>query len=180
MPKQWQIVPDNWRNWTSGHIRAARVATFEAAAAQRPTGANANEPLAVTRARARQTVPLGEERTTPRLPYQPPVYEPIRATAQMWLREPCLKCHGDGTVKDSRPYCDKCWDVWTDDELAAGVVSSWRGRWKRLPCGHDIRYLVYTDPICPACHGSGGPGRWFALVDIADVIAHLARFSQRP
>ena len=86
------------------------------------------------------------------------------------LREPCGRCNGSGVVGALTATCSACGAHETPERLAAhldGAYGGWWGyrwwlggawlwRWRvRLPCGHRLDALSYTQPACPACRGRG-------------------------
>ena len=86
------------------------------------------------------------------------------------LREPCGRCDGSGVVGALTATCSACGAHETPERLAAhldGAYGGWWGyrwwlggawlwRWRvRLPCGHRLDALSYTQPACPACRGRG-------------------------
>ena len=86
------------------------------------------------------------------------------------LREPCGRCNGSGVVGALTATCSACGAHETPERLAAhldGAYGGWWGyrwwlggawlwRWRvRLPCGHRLDALSYTQPTCPACRGCG-------------------------
>lgn len=105
----------------------------------------------------------------------------LQQTAECWVREVCQHCAGKGHVGHVRAYCNRCQATWTAAKLASHLDSHFGGWWGyhvallgdwlwqlfcRLPCGHKLKHLRYTDPTCPTCHGEKFTFRWVTLREV--------------
>lgn len=157
----WQQARDDFQSWTSG-----RIAAVFGMPEQRDGRAKSTTPL-------RGNGSNYQERTTPRPERVSDGYQSISPSATVWLVNPCPECAGSG-FSDMRPACRRCGKSWRLDTLASGVRNDWRGRWRYLPCGHNaMKDLIYRDPFCKTCKGSGGFGFHATMRNLADVVAHV-------
>lgn len=100
-------------------------------------------------------------------------------TLKIEVRADCTRCHGTGKIGVSQPFCAHCRASWTESRLMRHLDARggwWRRLWRftaTLPCTHSVNYLLWTNPACPDCGGSGGQTRPVSLTWLASALARI-------